>query len=48
MTDSFFFLFTAAPAAYGSSWAGGRIGAAAADLYQSLSNTGSEQLAATE
>ena len=28
LTDNFFFLFTAAPAPYGSSWARGQIGAA--------------------
>ena len=37
----FFFFFRAAPAAYGSSWARGRIGAAATGLRQSHRNTGS-------
>ena len=31
---SLFFFFRAAPVAYGASWARGRIGAAAAGLYQ--------------
>ena len=38
----FFCLFRAAPTAHGSSQAGGRIGAAAASLCHSHSNTGSE------
>ena len=38
----YFFLFTATPVAYGSSWASSQIGAAAAGLHPSLSNTGSE------
>ena len=38
----FFFLFMAAPVAYGSSRARGQIGAAAAGLHHSHSNTGSE------
>ena len=38
----FFCLFRAAPVAYGSSQAGGRIGATAASLRHSQSNTGSE------
>ena len=38
----FFFLFTAASVAYGSSQARGHLGAAAADLCHSHSNTGSE------
>ena len=38
----FFFLFTAAPAAYVSSWARGQIGAAATGLSHSHSNTRSE------
>ena len=37
-----FFLFTAAPAAYGGSQARGWIGAAAAGLHHSHHNTGSE------
>ena len=37
-----FLLFRAAPAAYGGSQARGRIGAAAASLCHSHSNTGSE------
>ena len=42
--DFFFFfcLFRAAPAAYGSSQAGGQIGAADAGLRHSHSNTGSK------
>ena len=39
----FFSLFTAAATAYGGSQARGRIGAAAAGLHHSHSNTGSEQ-----
>ena len=35
-------LFRAAPVAYGSSWARGQIGAAAASLHHSHSNTRSE------
>ena len=38
----FFFFLTAAPAVYGSSWARGRIRAAAAGLHHSHSNTRSE------
>ena len=38
----FFFLFTATPEIYGSSQDRGQIGAAAAGLHQSHSNTGSE------
>ena len=38
-TVFFFFLFTAAPAAYGGSWAVGHTGAAAADLHHSHRNT---------
>ena len=38
----FFFLFRATPAAYGSSQAGGQIGAAATGLCHSHSNMGSE------
>ena len=37
-----FFLFMAAPAAYGSSQARGQIGTAAAGLYHSHGNTGSQ------
>ena len=41
--DSFFsFLFMATPAAYGSSWARGQTGAAAAGLHHSHSNARSE------
>ena len=42
VTEFFSFLFTATPEAYGSSQARGRIGAAAAGLHHSHSNTGSE------
>ena len=38
----FFFLFRAAPAAYGGSQAGGLIGATAAGLHHSHNNLGSE------
>ena len=41
---SFFYLFRATPAAYGSSQARGRIGAAAAGLHHSHSNNGSSCL----
>ena len=40
----FGFLFTATPAAYGSSQARGQIGAANADVHHSHSNTGSKLL----
>ena len=39
---SLFFLFMVAPVAYGSSWASGRIRAAAADLHYNHRNTESE------
>ena len=42
MLKIFFFLFTAAPAAYGGSQARGRIGASAAGLPHSHGNAGSE------
>ena len=38
----FFWLFRAAPMAYGDSWAGGQIGATALGLRHSHSNAGSE------
>ena len=38
----FFFLFKAAPVAYGSSQARGQIGTTAAGLHHSYSNSGSE------
>ena len=38
----FFFFLRAAPVAYGNSQASGQIGATAASLHQSLSNTRSE------
>ena len=38
-----FYLFTAIPVAYGSSWARGCTGATAAGICHSLSNTGSKQ-----
>ena len=41
--QSFFFFFRAAPVAYGGSQTRGRIGATAAGLHHSHSNTGSEQ-----
>ena len=41
MGAGFFFLFRAAPVAYGSSWAGGGIRAAAAGLRHSHSRAGS-------
>ena len=42
LINDFFFLFRAAPMAYGSSQARGRIGAAAAGLHHSHSNTRSK------